>query len=168
MTTRLAALLLPLVFAGCTATDSLVGVWRSQVQFSTGDFAPVKDLEFLYLFNAGGTMTESSNYDSAPPVPPAYGVWRSLGRGEFEALYVFYTTKPPEKPDQAAQGWVPAGRGELTERITVAADGQSFASALTLRLFDPLGHPLPGGGEATGHASRIDFATAPQSPAIRN
>ena len=73
--------------AGCAtstpAPDSaepLVGAWRSRIQFSSGDFAPVKDLEFLCVFNRGGTMTESSNYDSAPPVPPAYGVWRSTPR----------------------------------------------------------------------------------------
>ena len=36
----------------------------------------MKDLEFMYVFNVGGTMTASSNYDGAPPVPPAYGVWR--------------------------------------------------------------------------------------------
>src|SRR4051812_3339242 len=60
---------------GC-ASEPLEGAWRSRVQFSSGDFAPVKDLEFLYVFNRGGTMTESSNYDSLPPSPPAYGVWR--------------------------------------------------------------------------------------------
>lgn len=104
-------------------------------------------------------MTESSNYDSAPPVPPAYGTWRSLGGREFEALYVFYTTRPPEKADQIAQGWMPAGRGELTERIKLAPDGRSFESAIALRLFDPAGRSLPGGGEASGHALRIDLPT---------
>ncbi|HET6272831.1 MAG TPA: hypothetical protein VFG32_07620, partial [Bacteroidota bacterium] len=67
--------------------NSLVGAWRSKVQFKSGAFAAVKDLEFMYVFNAGGTMTESSNYDGAPPVPPAYGMWRKLGPGQFEAKY---------------------------------------------------------------------------------
>ena len=58
---------------------SLVGAWRSHIRFSGGALAEVKDLEFMYVYNAGGTMTESSNYDRAPPVPPAYGVWKKSG-----------------------------------------------------------------------------------------
>ncbi len=41
---------------------SLVGAWRGKIQFKTGTFSTIKDLEFMYVFNAGGTMTESSNY----------------------------------------------------------------------------------------------------------
>ena len=42
-------------------------------------------------------MTESSNYDEAAnSSPPAYGVWRQVGRGTFWTKYVFYTTKAPE------------------------------------------------------------------------
>ena len=111
----------------------------------------------MYVFNHGGTMTESSNFDSAPPVPPAYGAWRSTGSRRFEAVYEFYTTRPPEKPEQVAQGWAPAGRGELTERIELAADGNSFESTIHLRLLDAAGNPLPGGGEAAGKATRIRF-----------
>ena len=74
-----AFLLLP---TGCTLpsrsdtprSDELVGAWRSNVQFKSGAFASITDLEFMYVFNAGGTLTESSNYDGVPPVPPAYGV----------------------------------------------------------------------------------------------
>ena len=44
-----------------SGSDSLVGAWRGKVQFKTGGFPAVKDLEFMYVFNAGGTMTESSN-----------------------------------------------------------------------------------------------------------
>ena len=78
----LAVLTVLLLTAGCTANPPgqqapVVGAWRSKVQFETGALAGIKDLEFLYVFNAGGTLTESSNYDGAPPVPPAYGVWRS-------------------------------------------------------------------------------------------
>src|SRR4051812_33684080 len=65
-----------LLISGCTVTtstsapmpvaeaDGLTGAWRSKIQFTTGSFAAVKDLEFMYVFNAGGTMTESSNYDA--------------------------------------------------------------------------------------------------------
>jgi hypothetical protein len=156
MTKRLAVLVPVALFSGCAA-DPLVGAWRSRVQFSSGDFAAVQDLEFLYVFNRGGTMTESSNYDGAPPVPPAYGVWRPLGSGRFEAVYVFYTTKPPEALGDMPKGWGPAGRGELSERIELAPDARSFESTITLRLFDPSGHPLSGGGQASGHATRIGF-----------
>jgi hypothetical protein len=57
------------------AVGGLPGSWRSKVQFEDGAFASIKDLEFMYVFNAGGTLTESSNYDGAPPVPPAYEIW---------------------------------------------------------------------------------------------
>jgi hypothetical protein len=42
----------------------------SNLQFQSGTFASIKDLAFLYVFNEGGTMTESSSYDAAPPVAP--------------------------------------------------------------------------------------------------
>src|SRR6188768_4072718 len=94
------ALLVSLGVAACSrdqaeASAPLVGAWRGSVQFTTGAFAMTKDLEFMYAFNAGGTMTESSNYDGAPPVPPAYGVWRRVGKQKFEAKYAYYWTKPP-------------------------------------------------------------------------
>src|SRR5882724_2403555 len=93
-----------LLATGCAATsssrahsgysdNSLVGAWRGKIQFKTGAFSTIKDLEFMYVFNAGGTMTESSNYDASPPVPPAYGVWRAVGPGQFEAKYAFYQTR---------------------------------------------------------------------------
>jgi hypothetical protein len=154
---RYLALLIPLLLLTGCASEPLTGAWRSQVSGSSGYFGTVKDLEFLYVFNKGGTMTESSNYDAAPPGPPAYGVWRPLGRGEFEALYVFFPTRPPEKSDQITQGWAPAGRGELREHIKLAPDAKSFESTITLELFDPAGHPTPGGGQAKARATRIDF-----------
>jgi hypothetical protein len=136
-----------------------VGAWRSKVQFSSGAFAAVKDLEFSYVFNDGGTMTESSNYDASPPVPPAYGVWRQVRPGEFEAKYVFYTTKPPAKFEDlsAGNGWSPAGYGELTEQLTLAPDGQTFTSTIRYEPFDASGKPATGGGSAEGHGTRIHF-----------
>ncbi len=46
--------------AGCTADPpaapaALVGAWRSSLQFESGAFAPVQDLDLMYVFNAGGT-----------------------------------------------------------------------------------------------------------------
>jgi hypothetical protein len=137
---------------------SLVGAWRSSLQFETGAFAPMKDLEFMYVFNAGGTLTESSNYDGAPPVPPAYGVWRALGPNEFEAKYEFYVTAPaaPEEFRKGA-GWLPSGRGVFTERIVVAPDGQSFTSTIRYEAFGTRGAPARGGGDARAQAVRIRF-----------
>jgi hypothetical protein len=142
-----------------TRVSSLVGAWRSRVHFTSGAFAIVKDLEFLYVFNAGGTMTESSNYDGSPPVPPAYGVWRNVGPRVFEAKYLFYATKPPAKFEEIAGGggWPPAGHGELVERITVAPDGQSFTSTIQYAAFDNANKPVEGGGNATGSGARIKF-----------
>jgi len=48
--------------------DALVGAWRSRIQFTSGAFAGITDLQFMTVYNAGGTLTESSNYDGAPPV----------------------------------------------------------------------------------------------------
>ena len=62
--------------------DNIVGAWKGKVKFNSGAFAEVKDLEFMYVFNAGGTMTESSNYDGALPVPPAYGIWKKTGENK--------------------------------------------------------------------------------------
>ncbi len=155
-----------LVLAGCAtrpaanlANADLTGVWRSKVQFTNGAFASIKDLEFMYAFNAGGTMTESSNYDGAPPVPPAYGVWRKIGPREFEAKYVFYSTKPPAKFEDitGGGGWLPAGRGVLTEKISVAGDGQHFESKIRYEAFDSAGKPAEGGGEGQGAGERIRF-----------
>lgn len=141
------------------APAPLIGAWRSKLQFSSGAFAAIKNLEFMYVFNAGGTLTESSNYDGAPPVPPAYGVWRQLSPQEFEAKYAFYITQPPKRFADIAGGadWLPMGNGVFTERIRLSADGQSFDSSISYAAFDSLGAPAAGGGEATGRGTRIGF-----------
>src|SRR5262245_32840174 len=105
------------------ATDdsaALIGAWRSSIEFETGAFAELTDLQFMYVFNAGGTLTESSNYDGAPPVPPAYGVWRMIGPNVFEARFEFFSTAPSEVDAfMKGAGWPPSGRGVFTERIEV-------------------------------------------------
>lgn len=140
------------------APPPIVGAWRSSLQFTTGAFSGIKDLEFMYVFNQGGTLTESSNYDGAPPVPPAYGAWRAVSATEYEAKYEFYVTAPsaPEAFKTGA-GWLPSGRGIFTERITLNADGKSFTSSITYEAFDTRGQPAEGGGIATGTAVRIGF-----------
>ena len=141
------------------ASPDLAGEWRAQLQFTSGAFASVKDLEFMYAFNPGGTMTESSNYDASPPVPPAYGIWRKVGTKEFEAKYEFYVTKAPAAFDEISKGggWGPAGRGVFVERITLSDDGKSFTSKIKYDQFDTAGKPAEGGGEATGRGVRLMF-----------
>lgn len=119
----------------------LVGAWETKVQFTTGDFSSVKDLKFLMVFNQGGTMVESSNYDAAPPVPPAYGIWRKTGVGRYEAKYVFYITKAPSKFDEIASGggWMPDGKGILLEKISLSNDGKGYKSNLSMTIFDSKG-----------------------------
>lgn len=138
---------------------TLIGAWRGDVQFSSGAFVTTKDLQFLYAFNAGGTMTESSNYDGVPPVPPAYGEWREIAANTFEARYTFFTTQPPAdvKTVLTGGGWLPAGSGVLTEKIQLAADGRSFDSTIKLELFDKSGKPVDGSGDAKAHAVRAGF-----------
>jgi hypothetical protein len=140
------------------ADSGLVGAWRSSIQFEGGAFAAIKNLEFMYVFNAGGTLTESSNYDGAPPVPPAYGVWREIGPNEFEAKYEYFATAP-SAPDEFLKGagWLPSGRGVFTERIKLSPDGQSFTSIIRYQALDERGEPAEGGGEAKGQATRIRF-----------
>jgi hypothetical protein len=164
------ALVAALVLTACTPSvsaprdavngaDTLVGAWRSQIHFSSGAFAPMKDLEFMYVFNQGGTLTESSNYDAAPPVPPAYGIWRATGAGQFEAKYLFYITRAPAKLEEITSGggWMPAGYGEFIERITLSKDGKSFTSSMKYTAFDQSGKPVEGGGEAKTRGTRIEF-----------
>jgi len=157
----MAVLTILLLMTGCSADKPaapvpLVGAWRSSIQFESGEFAAVKDLELLYVFNEGGTMTESSNYDAAPPVPPAYGVWRTVGANEFEAKYEFFKTAP-SSPDafKSGAGWMPSGRGVLTERIKLAEDGESFTSTIQYEALNAKGEPAEGGGQAQGRAARI-------------
>jgi hypothetical protein len=142
-----------------TAAVDLVGEWRAQLQFTSGAFAAVKGLEFMYVFNSGGTMTESSNYDAAPPVPPAYGIWRNVGPKQFEAKYEFYVTKAPTAYNEITKGggWGPAGRGVFVERITLSDDGKSFTSKIRYDQFDTAGKPAEGGGEATGRGVKLTF-----------
>lgn len=141
------------------ASVDLVGEWRAQLQFSSGAFATIKDLEFMYVFNQGGTMTESSNYDASPPVPPAYGIWRKVSGREFEVKYEFYVTKAPAAFEEIAKGggWGPGGRGVFVERITLSEDGKSFTSKIKYDQFDTAGKPAEGGGEATGTGVRLAF-----------
>jgi hypothetical protein len=157
-----AALLAMLLAVGCTAGPPaqrapIVGAWRSSIQFDTGAFASTKDLEFMYVFNAGGTLTESSNYDAAPPVPPAYGAWRSVGANAYEAKYEYFSTAPSASDMfKNGAGWLPSGRGVFTERITLAADGKTFTSTIQYQALGTRGEPVAGGGEAHGQAVRIE------------
>lgn len=144
--------------AASNRNSTLVGAWKSRIQFKSGSFASIKDLEFMYVFNAGGTMTESSNYDAAPPVPPAYGVWKEKGGNRYEARYEFYITRQtttPEEKATAVGGWLPAGYGVFTEVITLSEDGNSFSSTIRYEVFDQAGKPADGGGNATGKGVRL-------------
>jgi hypothetical protein len=120
----------------------------------------MKDLEFLYAYNAGGTMTESSNYDEAAnSSPPAYGVWKQIDPRTFETKFIFYTTKAPNPGDgtRTSGDWWPAGHGVLTETITLSEDGQTYASTIRLATFDNTDTPIAGDGEGTGMGTRIVF-----------
>lgn len=141
------------------SSDNLAGSWQGHVQFSSGAFAQVKDLDFMYVFGADGTMLESANYDSAPPVPPAYGVWRKLSARHYEAKYRFYLSRAVTSAEELIKGggWAPDGYGVLTQSITLAADGNSFESTIMLTLFDRDGKALGDGGAATASGQRMRF-----------
>ncbi len=138
----------------------LVGAWRSKIVFKGGPLAGMKDLEFLLAYNAGGTMTESSNYDEAPnSSPPAYGIWKQSDPRTFETKYIFFTTRAPEPADSApgSSDWWPAGHGVISETITLAEDGQTYTSTIKIALFDKTDTPIAGGGEGTAAGTRIGF-----------
>jgi hypothetical protein len=160
----IAVLLVSFVVAACSrdrveTNAPIVGAWRGTVQFTTGAFAATKDLEFMYVFNVGGTMTESSNYDGSPPVPPAYGVWRKVGERKYEAKYAYYWTKPPANFDEIAKGngWAPGGHGVLSQEITLSADSNSFESTIRYQVFDQSGKPTEKESVATAKATRMGF-----------
>jgi hypothetical protein len=160
----LLALLIVCAGAGCAHVreaneHSLVGAWRGRVQFSTGAFAATTDLEFLYVFNEGGTMTESSNYDGAPPVAPAYGVWRKVGERKYQAKYIYFWTKAPADVQLLLKGggWSPGGHGLLTQQITVSADGRSFDGTINYQVFDQAGKPTEKDSAASAQATKISF-----------
>ena len=95
MTVCAVVLLVSIFAAGCQvapgkADAGLAGAWRGKVPGTSGWLASMKGLEFMYVFNANGTMTESSNYDAFPPGPPAYGVWRRVGTRQYEAKYAVF------------------------------------------------------------------------------
>jgi hypothetical protein len=140
-------------------SDDLVGAWRGKVQLTSGMFAELKDLQYMYVFNAGGTMTESSNYDAVPPVPPAYGVWRRLGPRRFEAKYEFFQSKAVSTSDELIKtgGWGPGGHGVIRQTITLSADGNRFTSKISIDMFDNAGKAIPGGGSGTASGERIRF-----------
>jgi hypothetical protein len=140
-------------------TEKIVGAWKGKVQFRTGAFAEVKDFEFMWVFNNGGTMTESSNYDGVPPTPPAYGIWKKIGEKQYEARYEFYFTKIPASFEDItkAGGFPPAGHGVLTEKITVSDDGKSYKSTIKYDSFDHSGKQLSAGEEADAEAKRMEF-----------
>jgi hypothetical protein len=142
-----------------SSNHDLAGAWRVEIQFQSGDFAAIRDLQFMTVFNQGGTLTESSNYDGAPPVPPAYGIWRATGPDAFEAKYEFFVTKAPAAiADLAAGGGLlPAGRGVFTEAIQLSPDGSAYTSQIHYAAYDSLGQPRAGGGEAIGRGVRIAF-----------
>jgi hypothetical protein len=137
----------------------LVGAWRAHISFTDGAFAQMKDLEFSYVYNAGGTLTESSNYDAAPPVPPAYGIWRKTGARTFQSKYVFYVTKSPASFDDIKKGggWAPDGHGVFTETITLSEDGKSYTATIAYVAFGEDGKPAAGGGTGTATGTRLEF-----------
>lgn len=145
--------------AGAQAGDALVGAWRGPVTFTSGMFAGLKGLEYMYVFNAGGTMTESSNYDGLPPVTPAYGIWRKTGARTYEAKYQWYQTKAVKSADELVKegGFPRDGHGVITQTFTLSADGNSFTSKISVAMFDNAGKPIAGGSTGTASGTRLKF-----------
>jgi hypothetical protein len=142
-----------------SSPNELVGEWRTKIQFKEGILEPYKDMEFMYVFNAGGTLTESSNHDSDPPVPPAYGIWRQTAPREFQIKYEYYATEAPADIATLLNGggWKPSARGVLKENIKLSNDGKTYISQVRFDLFDPAGKPITGGGTAIAAGRKLAF-----------
>ena len=140
-------------------SDDLVGAWRGKVSFTSGMFAELKDLEYMYVFHADGTMTESSNYDAVPPVPPAYGVWRKTGPRTFEAKYTFFQSKSVASAQELMKsgGWGPGGYGIIRQTITVSGDANTFTSKISVDMFDASGKATGSQSPGTASGTRIRF-----------
>jgi hypothetical protein len=138
--------------------EGITGAWKGKVQFKTGMYSQIKDLEFMRVFNEGGTMTESSNYDGAPPVPPAYGIWRKTAEGRYEAGYEFYSNNIPASFEELAKngGFLPGGYGKVIENITLSDDGKSYKSSIKLTMFDKSGKQVSV-DEADAEAERMEM-----------
>ena len=96
----------------------------------------------MYVFNAGGTMTESSNYDGVPPVPPAYGVWRRPASARSKRRTSGSSRSRWTADELIKNGsWMPDD-GTIRQTITLSADGNSFTSRITIELFDKAGKPI--------------------------
>ena len=139
--------------------ENLVGAWKGKVQFKTGTYSEIKDFEFMWVFNHGGTMTESSNYDGVPPTPPAYGIWKKTGEKQYEARYEFYWNKVPASFEDLAKGggFPNVGYGVLSEKITLSDDGHSYRSTIKFNLFDQTGKQSVFNDEAAAEAKRMEF-----------
>ena len=140
---------------------TLFGAWRSSIDVTSGAFTAAKGLEFMYVFHNDGTLTESSNYDAAPPVPPAYGVFRFVPgeRTVWEAKYSF--SRPRRHRPRRPRPW-PAGcrrdaasspSGSPSRPMARPSRRQSAMSSSSAAT----GAAIAGGGEATGRGVRIDF-----------
>jgi hypothetical protein len=86
-------------------------------------------------------------------------VWRELGPHEFEAQYEFFMAAPPSNFEDLKNGggWLPAGRGVLTERIKLSDDAQTFTSTIRYDALDSMGKPLEESGEAEVRGERIGY-----------
>jgi hypothetical protein len=135
------------------AQRGLEGAWRVQVTVESGPFRGSQ--QFLVMYSAGGGMVESSNFDEAPPVPPAYGSWVASGESGFRSTYVFFTTEAVDRLDAGA-GWEFSGSGKFRESITVGPSGNDYTSRLSYELYDTADAPLAGqSGEGYGVGRRI-------------
>ena len=162
------ALTTTLLLCGCgtlsavqTARDSdtLTGAWRSKVHFNGAIFSSITNFEFMYVFNAGGTMTESSNYDALPPGMPAYGEWRKVGPRKYEAKYTVFTIKSPDAFAEVGKngGWFSSGSAVIAEKITLSDDGKSYTAVISYTEFDQAGQPTKNNAEGTVSGVRMGF-----------
>jgi len=126
---------------GKPPAERLVGAWRVDVAIGPcGLPNPVAFFSAYNTFHSGGTVSDTN---WAPPATrgPGHGVWRHLGRGEFEAKFEFFRYDNPQ-PSPAS------GRQEARVLIMLDANGAGYMGQVNAQQMDldgnPAGPPLCG------------------------
>ena len=115
--------------ADCTPPpDAIVGLWDTHV---TAGPCPAGPIVFrgrgLNVFHAGGTISATNNL---PPFAngPTYGVWHSLGHGQYSVRMQFYRYLPDGTFD---------GIQDIRRTLLISADHQRTQETTFVRVLNP-------------------------------
>jgi hypothetical protein len=108
--------------------NRLVGFFESEVTITNCNGVVLKVIEAYEQFNQGGTLT---SVDNQPLRTPGIGTWKHLGAGSYSAPFESFAFNTDGTP---------AGETKFTRTIQLAADGNSYTSAVTVSIFNVNGN----------------------------